>query len=86
VGKIDLAQFTAWLRRRAGDEASTSPPSASRRQLGVTTGEIVSGHDAPNLGLDVKLAGGVLSRVRSVEVNGAPKPARVIDARNAELE
>ena len=89
AGKIDLAQFTAPAAEGApADEPlDLSALGLLDANVDFTAEEIVSGDMAlRNLGLDVKLAGGVLETgVRSVEINGAPGSGTVvIDARNAE--
>ena len=89
AGKIDLAQFTAPAAEGAPADAPLDLSALGLLDANVdfTAEEIVSGAMAlRNLGLDVKLAGGVLETgVRSVEINGAPGSGSVIiDARTAE--
>jgi len=89
AGRIDLAAFTAPAAEGAPPEGAMdlSALGLFDANIDFTAEEIVSGAMAlRNLGLDVKLAGGVLETgVRSVEINGAPGSGTVIvDARTAE--
>lgn len=89
AGKIDLAQFTAPAAAGAPAEEAIdlSVLGLLDANIDFTAEEIASGAMAlRNLGLDVKLVGGVLETgVRSVEINGAPGSGTVIiDARAAE--
>jgi AsmA protein len=90
AGKIDAASFAAPAGQDGAEGSDAIDLSALRlldANVDFTADEIVAGAMAlANLGLDVKLSGGVLDlAVRTVEIAGAPGSGRLaVDASGAE--